>query len=284
MKILDMYSLPGDISKHNEDKIGFNGNSIWILDGATSFIKTTNNIYNSDAAWFSNEFNKLLKKNSDCSIKDNLYKSLSEIEKIYNNIKLKKITQEWEHPSAQMAMVQYFENDKKINLAQVGDTRAIIKYKNGNVDILSYGFIDKLDDRNIKKIIRKYPDFCNLSLENKLKLIKPLIQKSRKKYMNARFGYPTVSTSLKILENDAVLYKEFDVNDIDVILLATDGFLSIVENYKKYNMEKLIEIVQNYGIEYVVKTIRDIEEEDKECLKYIRFKKSDDTSAILIGF
>ncbi len=90
MIIKDFYTISGIPEKHNEDKIGFNKSSAWILDGATPMESTIKNIYNSDAAWFVNEINKFFIRNSDLKIKENLKKSLKEIQNIYEKNKTNK--------------------------------------------------------------------------------------------------------------------------------------------------------------------------------------------------
>jgi len=74
------------------------------------------------------------------------------------------------------------------------------------------------------------------------------------------------------------------LESISKALFMTDGFFAIHSSYNYFSIKDLISFTDMKGLEKVYKILRDIEEEDKECNRYPRFKKSDDASAIYIKY
>jgi len=64
------------------------------------------------------------------------------------------------------------------------------------------------------------------------------------------------------------------------LLLMSDGFSAISDAYRHVGDSELIELVEKEGLEHVYDIIRDIENKDAGCMKFPRFKKSDDASAV----
>ncbi|MFW5654269.1 MAG: protein phosphatase 2C domain-containing protein [Roseicyclus sp.] len=66
----------------------------------------------------------------------------------------------------------------------------------------------------------------------------------------------------------------------DEILLMTDGFLRLVTDFHLHTAETLIEAVRVRGLAALAAELRDIERADAGCLRYPRFKASDDATAL----
>jgi hypothetical protein len=64
-------------------------------------------------------------------------------------------------------------------------------------------------------------------------------------------------------------------------LLSSDGFYDITDKYKKMNEAEVFDYAYNQGLKALCDYIRQIEEADSEAKEYVRFKKSDDASAVL---
>lgn len=285
MKILDAYSLAGNPLKHNEDKIGITKSMVWLMDGATPMQKTIDNEYNSDAAWFVNEFNTLLQKNYILGLNFSIKKSLEEISKIYNeNCKNNDELMQYKMPSAQFVAIESHKNSNIINLAFVGDTRILVKYKNGDVEVFGETILDEIDKKALSITKDKEKEVGSTGIENRLKLGTDTIIDFRKMYMNKPEGFFTLTPSLDAYELDGIGFTTLKMNTVDKIILATDGLLSIVENYKKMNYSEMFEHIERTCIAHLTQNIRVIEENDPDGEEFLRFKKSDDTSGVLIGF
>ena len=67
-----------------------------------------------------------------------------------------------------------------------------------------------------------------------------------------------------------------------VILLASDGFLALASDYGAYNADSLLSAAQDKGLAALGEELRAIENADTAGAKFPRFKKSDDSTALLL--
>jgi serine/threonine protein phosphatase PrpC len=66
------------------------------------------------------------------------------------------------------------------------------------------------------------------------------------------------------------------------VLLATDGFYALVEDYQRYGDRELIATAQTIGLAALGRELRHIENDDPNGERYPRMKKSDDATALLV--
>jgi serine/threonine protein phosphatase PrpC len=66
------------------------------------------------------------------------------------------------------------------------------------------------------------------------------------------------------------------------VLLATDGFYALTEDYKHYGDRELIATSQVVGLATLGRELRAIEDKDPDGVRYPRMKKSDDATALLV--
>ena len=67
-----------------------------------------------------------------------------------------------------------------------------------------------------------------------------------------------------------------------LVLLATDGFLALVSDYRRYDAEGLLAAAGSFGLETLGRELREIEAADADGVRYPRFKTSDDATALLL--
>ena len=66
------------------------------------------------------------------------------------------------------------------------------------------------------------------------------------------------------------------------LLLASDGFLALVSDYDAYDIAGLVQAASGKGLAALAVSLRAIEENDASGVKFFRFKKSDDATALLL--
>ena len=71
--------------------------------------------------------------------------------------------------------------------------------------------------------------------------------------------------------------------DGSLVLLASDGFLALVSDYKAYDVESLMEAVRDIGLDALGAELRAIEHNDPRGTQFPRFKQSDDATALLLA-
>jgi hypothetical protein len=67
------------------------------------------------------------------------------------------------------------------------------------------------------------------------------------------------------------------------LLLASDGFLALASDYGRYSPETLFAAAAERGLAALGEELRAIEAGDPEGLRYPRFKRSDDATALLLA-
>jgi Protein phosphatase 2C len=70
--------------------------------------------------------------------------------------------------------------------------------------------------------------------------------------------------------------------DIRGILMMSDGFYRLVDTFGQHTDLSLLEAVERAGLAPLLAELRAIEIEDPECIRYPRFKRHDDTTALWI--
>ena len=66
-----------------------------------------------------------------------------------------------------------------------------------------------------------------------------------------------------------------------LILLGTDGFWRLNDTYHVYGMDQLVDAALNGGLERLARELREIERNDRQCVKFPRIKPTDDATALL---
>ena len=90
---------------------------------------------------------------------------------------------------------------------------------------------------------------------------------------------PVLSVDARQARTD-VRYTRAAVARGDDLLLMSDGFAALFDTYAAYDAAGLMARVLESGLEPLAEELRRIEREDAACLRYPRFKASDDASAI----
>jgi hypothetical protein len=98
---------------------------------------------------------------------------------------------------------------------------------------------------------------------------------------NVTYGFLNGEKEALNFVKTAVYPKE----NIKEILLFTDGMLIPNERPgQPEDFNKIVELFEQDGLENVKNYVRNLENSDPECVKYLRFKRHDDLTAIAITF
>ena len=68
-----------------------------------------------------------------------------------------------------------------------------------------------------------------------------------------------------------------------LVLLASDGFLALASDYERYTPETLFAAAKTRGLAALGEELRAIEASDPDGLRFPRFKRSDDATALLLA-
>ncbi len=274
--INDFISMPG--TKVNEDIAYAEDTYGWVIDGATGLNKINLTGSKGDVYWFVNEWNNYLKENiSDKSkgIKEIISEGLDRISNKFNEVSALKHPNKVDLPSASIALIRI--NNNKVEYFLLGDCTMIVQDSNGKSTIIKQTLLDQFD--NIAKAeMRKLIVNDGLSFTEARQNITPILIKHRL-LKNTSEGYWTLGFDKNAVENS--ICGCFDFVECKKALLMTDGFSAIFDNYNYIDSDDIISIIEKQGLHQIYNSIRLIEEDDSDVVKFSRFKKSDDASAII---
>ena len=109
--------------------------------------------------------------------------------------------------------------------------------------------------------------------------IADILMDQRRK-LNTPEGHANFVPDVSVLEH--VRYRDFTVEHGAHALLMSDGFYALVEDYHAYDDAGLMSAAKGKGLAALYKELRQIENNDPEGQKFVRTKKSDDATAVLV--
>lgn len=263
---------------YNEDIAGVTPYGAWVLDGATGLNNKNLVSKESDAKWYVTWWNEYLHENinENKSLKLIVSEGVDKIKDEYfgqvGDLKVESI----DMPSCSAVIIK-FHNDK-IEYLLLGDCTFISQKENEQL-IIKDETVCKFDE-NVFESISKIKDIKKVSLEDKKLKVMPLIIENRLK-KNRREGYWILEFNKEAIDNS--VYGCINIDNGIKILLSSDGFSSVFDKYNLYNYREIINICDLYGLDYVYYKIRELENSDKEGLKFPRFKIGDDSSCIYLN-
>ncbi len=278
-------SLTTFLAKYEENEYTF----VIVMDGATGLGKDhpIEEGYTS-AEWYvkymMNVMHETFTQNPRCDlefvVENAILKAAEEIIKYENENNI--ILEEYQKPSAGLSLLR--TNGIMTEVYLIGDTQAIVAYKNGDVSELNnpnQRALQKLDGNVISRMVElaKEKGYNVLDARNEDEIQEMLRINRSKKNSGCDDGYWVCGTTEGTAKHG--VYIELLNDDIAGVLLASDGFdLSTLE----VDLNEAHKIILEKGVEQVRNVIREKQEEDPYCNKFPRFKKCDDLTAIYLDY
>ncbi|MBS4208095.1 protein phosphatase 2C domain-containing protein [Bacillus sp. FJAT-50079] len=179
------------------------------------------------------------------------------------------------------AIIKVEEN--QIEYVQAGDCMIIAMYKDGSYRLLTRDQISFFDNQTRLKWVEAIDEGLNDRQEIRKK-IEPVIRKHKSK-INTNNGYSVLDGS-----REAGLYLECGkINRLQLagIIICTDGLFIHDEKGTENKVDPIKNLVQQtsiVGLEGYANYLIALENKDPDCLRFPRFKKSDDKTAVCIEF
>lgn len=263
----------------NEDILYTSESMGWVLDAATGLAGKNLTSGETDGAWFVKQWDEYLKKNIenlDKSIKEIVYDGIDVIKECFykeaNITEIESILR----PSASLVLFRI--NNEMLEYFLLGDCTLLIQSKDGSTIRVKDTRLEAFDGK-AAKCMNEARIKDSLTFEEAREFINPMLIEHRL-LKNKPEGYWTLEFEKESANNG--IEGSMNIGEISAILMLSDGYAAIYDVYKECNELDLIDVINKDGLETVYNRIREIEEEDKDCSKFPRFKKGDDASAVLI--
>ncbi len=276
MKIFinETYSIKGN-GIVNEDKIGSYKNYVWLMDGVTCLTDSLTG-ESSDSKWFVDKFSEILVQNLDDSkeLSEILREAIGRTYEAYKAATNYQAIEKNQYPSGSIIILRQKGNCLEYYL--LGDSTLIIKQ--GQVVLsLKQDTLGEFEKNILRKINQTFKS-QNISFEEAKKVHSSEIL-SKRMHRNEEGGYYILSFEQNAIDHG--LQGKLEIDKPLHFLMMTDGFSRYKDlfNIVADNSE-FIENVRGQGLSKIGKEIYNIEEDDPNCMRYLRFKMRDDTTCI----
>lgn len=259
----------------NEDAIFACETFGFVIDGATGLAGEKVTPAGSDAQWFAYCLRDYLSANlNGKDIPSVLTEALkyvnNEFRKFDGADKLKFL------PSAGISIYQIVGD--KIEYFVLGDCSLLFRLYDDNIYHYHCEDLENFDKQNLQLMKQR-------AIENNINVIdaRPLIQLDLERVRNLKNkvgGYWILSDTIEAIKYG--IHGTIDKNKVKEIMLTSDGYSQIFDLFKSYTKLELFEAINNKSLDDIYGELYNLQEEDKYCNNFTRFKIRDDASAIFV--
>ena len=278
IQVLEGLSIPGSPERENDDAMGATSSIAFVLDGVTSLVETPLMPGRSDAAWVSHTARDLLLKHGPDAVKDlrGLLRDVAfEITKQFEALRLRPPGARYELPWTTISLVGV--EPGRMHIAYVGDSRVLVETADDAIH--NFGISPSRSAFETGLAAKMIAARKGIGVEAQRQTVLPHLQRARD-IVNTPQGFWLLGADAAVGEHAKVATLE--LSGPATVLLATDGFYALKEDYGRYGDRELIATAQTVGLKILARELRHIEDDDPEGARYPRMKKSDDATALLV--
>jgi len=278
LTVIDAVSVAGDRAKQNDDALGWSAGSVWVIDGATDLHDAPRSGAASDAAWFAHQLNADLTaislREPDPALA--LKQAVEQTAKAWQMARLRPLEGRWDIPTA--AIVMASETPNGLQVQDLGDCRMFVRHPDGRAE--SFGGTSWTKDDETA-LAERFTSAAHVGQGHKSPEGQAYLRQARESH-NQVDTYAILSVEPELC---VARIRHFGLR-IDRpcnLLLATDGFAALVDVYKLFTPQTLMEAALKQGLAALTVQLRQFETEgDPLGQKFARWKRSDDATAVLL--
>jgi serine/threonine protein phosphatase PrpC len=232
----------------------------------------------SDAQWIAQFGARRLRAHAESNSggsRDMLRAAAGDAEKSFNALRKRAPGETYETPLA--SLMALFVRGDMLEALWFGDCTALIKSPDGAVSMVGETLKIRARERNRVSNLAEPEGVAATSVREKFL---PALRASRNR-VNRKGGDWLFSPDASCADHAAEVRLAVEADSL--ILLASDGFFSLVSDYARYSVEELLTASQTRGLAALGKELRAIESADPKGLTFPRFKSSDDATAVLLS-
>lgn len=273
LTFVESISLAGDRKKQNDDACGFAGGRAWVLDGATDLHDAPLTGWATDASWVAHFANQRLHAaDAGLDMRDVIRDASTQAAAAFSSQSKGATFEKWQSPISSLLMIE--ETPAGVRGLDLGDSR-IFALDAGGALHTAGGVIGGRDaeadaaskQTDADKPLLERTATIDMLRRNRASLNKPGAQWT--------FGIDPACA-------DHARAWAFDLARPAHVLLMTDGFAVLADQYGAYEPGDLVRAVVERGLQELGRELRAIEAADAGGAKHPRFKASDDATALLL--
>jgi serine/threonine protein phosphatase PrpC len=273
--LLDSLSLPGDSAKPNEDSFAHTARMAVVFDGATGLGERLMPGA-SDAQWIAQFAVRRLRayaEEGENGPREWLHDAAFDAATSFEALRRRAPLQNYEIPCGSLMLVAL--KDEALDLFWFGDCAALLRAPSGAISLIGDTLEKRMRESGRAAKASKTPAGEGVREE-----FLPALRAARN-HVNTKGGdwlfAPDPACADHARSNHAAAEQG------SVLLLASDGFLALSADYRRYTPEELLDTATSRGLDRLGKELRAIEAEDPEGRAFPRFKRCDDATALLLS-
>ncbi|MCE9524102.1 MAG: protein phosphatase 2C domain-containing protein [Alphaproteobacteria bacterium] len=278
IQVIEGLSIPGTPERENEDALGANAHIAFVLDGVTGVGDTPLLAGKSDAAWVSHLARDLLLQHGT-EMAGDLRKLITtvaqDIQARFERDRLRPPAARYELPWTTLSVISVA--DGRLNIAYVGDSRVLVETDDDHVH--NFGTNPSRGAFESKLAAKVIAARKGIGVAAMRETVLDDLRRVRDT-VNTPSGFWLLGADPAVGANATM--TSIELKGPATVLLTTDGFYALSEDYHRYGDRELIATAQTIGLQVLARELRHIEGDDPEGARYPRMKKSDDATALLV--
>lgn len=272
LTFVESISLAGDRAKQNDDACGFRGARAWVLDGATDLHGEPLTGWKSDASWIAHFANAHLFGAERDDLRSAARDASAAARDAFTKLLAGRTFERWQSPISSLLMIE--ETADGVVGLDLGDSRVFALGVDGALHVTGG---PKTGREAETRAAAQQTDADKPLLERTATI--DMLRRGRSALnqdgAHWTFGIDPVCA-------DHARTWSFKLARPAHVLLMTDGFAALTDQYGAYDAAGLVRAVLNKGLQELGRDLRAIEAQDSGGTLHPRFKKSDDATALLM--
>ncbi len=275
--VRSVVSDPG--GRINEDTVGYSSGAAWVIDGATGFGMRPLTPFPTDAAWYAAELGDalaMLAANIESPV-ELLTAAIGRVRERFDAVARVRPAPE-EEPHAALVVVRT-SSEGQVRYAVLGDCAAIVPTPDG-AHLINDPVVGQFDGHFAAAIRDLHRRGITARADVEAHMV-PLLLDLRKT-MNRPGGYWVAALNPDVPSHavSGVLHLSAGQS----LLLASDGFLRLVDPFGLCSLPELLQIAATDGLPPLLVRLRKQERDDSDGRRFPRLKSHDDATALLLTF